>query len=178
MNDFELVFHQALQSVNPQAIINIAHIFNERGDQRHANALLKHAQRVATGFGVDIPSVPIPPGYRRAGPKEITKPVLKFANKALQHALPIGKQQLTIITKPDKTQQVVMALTEVHYDNHPARPKQGYKAYEGPEFLHPGISILVSESQPSETVASNTGYRFPTEAPGTLHSNNIYAGCY
>jgi len=88
-------------------------------------------------FGVDIPQVPIPEGYRRATEKEITKPVLHFAQKALQHALPIGKQQVTIVTNPDSSKRTVMALTEHHYDNHPP-PANG----SGPPFLHPGISIL------------------------------------
>ena len=133
----------------------------------------------------NMPSVPIPPGYRRATPKEITKPVLKFANVALQHALPIGKQQVTTVTNPDKTQHLVMALTEVHWDNHPPRPKQGFKAYEGPEFLHPGISMLVPDFQSSQAVASSTPDKwphrvnpFPTSTSGlpTTSSANIYAG--
>lgn len=143
-------------------------------------SLLGHTAIV--GFGgppPNIPVVPMPAGYRRATPKEITKPVLKFAQTALQHALPVGKKQTATVTNPDKTQHLVMALTEVHWDNHPPRPKQGFKAYEGPEFLHPGISILVPDfqvsSNPKKTVKFNP---FPTQTPGfpTTSSENIYAG--
>lgn len=134
----------------------------------------------------NIPVVPMPSGYRRAAPKEITKPVLTFANKALQHALPIGKQQTTTVAEKDGAHHLVMALTEVHWDNHPPRPKQGFKAYEGPEFLHPGISMLVPNFHADDTQVAMTStpdkwpHRqinpYPTEAPGTIHSQNIYAG--
>jgi hypothetical protein len=188
MNEhYEVIFHQALQSGNPQAITTIAQLFHGIGEVGRANALMRHVQKLAVpvGFGVDVPKVAMPAGYRRATAKEITKPVLKFANKALEHALPIGKLQVATVTNADKTQHVVGALTEVHYDNHPPRPKQGYKAYEGPEFLHPGISMLVPDFHSNPAIASNAtpdqwAHRqinpFPTEAPGTLHSQNIYAG--
>jgi hypothetical protein len=129
------------------------------------------------GFGSppsDVPAVPMPPGYRRAAPKEITKPVLKFAQTALQHALPVGKKQVATVTNPDKTQRLVMALTEIHKDNHPPRPKLGFKAYEGPNFLHPGISILVPDFKPKASKFNP----FPTQVPGfpATSSENIYAG--
>ena len=135
-------------------------------------------QQHPVGFGGPPPNiqvVPIPIGYRRATAKEITKPVLKFAQTALKHATPVGKKQTATITNPDKTQKLVMALTEVHWDNHPPRPKLGFKAYEGPEFLHPGISILVADFKPAEKAKFNP---FPTRVPGfpTTSSENIYAG--
>ena len=139
-------------------------------------SLLGHTAVV--GFGGPPPNiqvVPIPIGYRRATAKEITKPVLKFAQTALKHATPVGKKQTATITNPDKTQKLVMALTEVHWDNHPPRPKLGFKAYEGPEFLHPGISILVADFKPAGKAKFNP---FPTQVPGfpTTSSENIYAG--
>lgn len=117
-----------------------------------------------------LPQVPIPQGFRRATAKEITKPVLSFARNALEHAMPIGKQQVAIVTHPNKKKQTVMALTEVHWDNHPARPNQGYKAGEGPPFQHPGISILVAKN---ETKAISP---FQTQMPGLPTSNNEFAG--
>ena len=142
-------------------------------------SLLGHTAVV--GFGgppSNIPVVPIPQGYRRATPKEVTKPVLKFAQKALEHALPVGKTQTAIVTNPDKTQRLIMALTEVHWDNHPPRPKKGFKAYEGPEFLHPGISLLVPDFQSSIPKKKSKFNPFPTQTPGfpTTSSENIYAG--
>ncbi|VVB55266.1 Putative peptidoglycan binding domain protein [uncultured archaeon] len=125
-------------------------------------------EQYAANFGVDIPQVPMPSGYRRATAKEITKPVLSFARIALQHATPIGKQQVTTVTQPTGKHQQVMALTEVHYDNHPPRPSEGYKAAEGPPFLHPGISMLVPKQQ-----AINP-YR--TQMPGLPESHNEFAG--
>jgi hypothetical protein len=120
----------------------------------------------------NLPQVPIPPGFRRATAKEITKPVLNFARTALEHAMPIGKQQVTTVTHPNKTKQTVMALTEVHWDNHPARPNQGYKAGEGPPFQHPGISILVAQTAPPTAATA----QFRTQMPGLPVSHNEFAG--
>jgi hypothetical protein len=92
--------------------------------------------------------VPIPTGYRRAKQDEITTEVLAFSRLALSKAIPIGKQQTTVIEGPisvkeqkkgksGKTgQRVVMAITEWHYDNHPSGSK-------GDPYWHPGISVLV-----------------------------------
>jgi len=46
--------------------------------------------------------------------------------------------QLTLFTV---NKRQLAARLEWHHDNHPARPPQ-YKAYEGPDFWHPGASIF------------------------------------
>ena len=97
--------------------------------------------------------VPIPDGYRRAKPEEVTKGVLAFARVALEHALPIGKQQTTVINDSKKGPRTIIALTEWHYDNHPSGGK-------GPPYWHPGISMLVPKVQQAVTVPVNP---FPTE---------------
>jgi len=134
--------------------------------------------------------VMIPDGYRRAKPEEITKPVLEFARLALEHAMPIGKQQSTVVNSHVNTSEekkgakgkvaprTMVALTEWHYDNHPAGGK-------GPEFWHPGISILTLKNQPAvsaQQVASIAGrygsstFPFPTQDSGLPKSTNEFAG--
>jgi hypothetical protein len=105
--------------------------------------------------------IPIPDGYRRAKQDEITKGVLTFASVALQHCLPIGKHQATIVTGPVNTaeekkkakgktgERFVVAQSEWHWDNHPAGGK-------GPEFWHPGISILVPKDEKVAMAALNS----------------------
>jgi uncharacterized membrane protein YgcG len=94
--------------------------------------------------------VPIPPGFRRAKQHEITTPVLKFSRQALEDVLPVGKHQVGVIDGPIDVNQeylakqgqphqaakrLIVAQSEYHYDNHPTGG--------GPEFWHPGISLLV-----------------------------------
>jgi len=166
----ESIFRQALLSNNSQAILDVAMVFNELGEPILARLLIQHVEETAQfGFGITVPPVPIPPGYRRATAKEITKPVLEFARTSLLHAMPIAKQQIAIVTNPDKSKRKVMALTEHHLDNHPARPPT-YKAGTGPIFLHPGISMLV-EATPAKKIAT-----FQTQSWGLPTSNNEFAG--
>jgi hypothetical protein len=121
--------------------------------------------------------VPIPSGYRRATQKEITAPVLAFARAALEHALPIGKNQVTVVTNVDpkskaESQQMVLALTEWHYDNHPSGGK-------GPPYWHPGISMFVpidSSLHKPAAIALKKISPFPTEARGLPQSHNEFAG--
>ena len=81
--------------------------------------------------------VPIPAGYKRARPHEVTKPVLAFANLALRHPMPIGKRVGTVIND-HLGERMIIAQTEWHHDNHDNNPKG-----VGPATWHPGISILV-----------------------------------
>jgi hypothetical protein len=128
--------------------------------------------------------VMIPDGYRRAKPEEITKPVLQFAQAALKQALPIGKQQSVVINSHVNTAEerkgakgkvaprTMVAMTEWHYDNHPAGGK-------GPEFWHPGISILTLKVQPtvsSQQIGSLSRPTFPTSDAGLPKSSNEFAG--
>lgn len=128
--------------------------------------------------------VMIPDGYRRAKPDEITKPVLEFARVALGKAMPIGKQQSTIINSHVNTAEekkgakgkvaprTMVALTEWHFDNHPNGGK-------GPDFWHPGISILTLKNQPtvsSQQLASLKISPFPTADRGLPKSTNEFAG--
>lgn len=109
--------------------------------------------------------VPIPGGFRRATPKEISKPVLDFARVALTHALPIGKQQTTSVD--DK---LFCALTEWHYDNHPSGSK-------GPPYWHPGISMLVAtNSVLNKPLDAKRIPIFPTAQQGMPKSNNEFTG--
>jgi hypothetical protein len=145
---------------------------------------------MATATQPPIPKVVmIPDGYRRARPEEITKPVLEFARLALQKAMPIGKQQSTIINshiniaeekkgaKGKVAPRTMVALTEWHYDNHPNGGK-------GPAFWHPGISILTLKTQPavsSQQLAAMKRPTFPTADSGLPKSTNEFAGdaeCY
>jgi hypothetical protein len=124
--------------------------------------------------------VPIPAGYRRAKPIEVTKQVLDFARTALEHALPIGKQQSTAIIGPLTTNdeklgakgkigpRMIIALTEWHYDNHPAGGK-------GDPFWHPGISMLVPTNEQLHQPAPLARI-FPTEQQGMPKSTNEFAG--
>jgi hypothetical protein len=179
LNDevLDAIFQKAFNSGNPHAILYVTGAFYDLGEMGKAEAL---RELLSVGFGIDVPPTPMPPGYRRATAKEITKPVLAFARKALEHAMPYGKQQIAVVTNPNKTKQTVMALTEHHLDNHPARPSQGYKAGEGPVFLHPGISMLVPNTN---AIASATAIPlpkklspFPTQQQGLPTSNNEFAG--
>jgi hypothetical protein len=79
--------------------------------------------------------VPIPAGYRRATPKEITPKVQRAAVRALQQALPIGKMQATEVDG-----KLYTFVTEGHYDDHVTQP--------GKPIWHPGISTLVPTVQP------------------------------
>jgi hypothetical protein len=156
----ETIYQKALTSGNRDAVIQVAWAFYGLGEIAVANVLIGH---IATTFGIDVPPTPIPEGFRRATAKEITKPVLTFARKALEHCTPVGKQQTATVTEKDKSKHLVMALTEHHLDNHPARPKQGYSAGEGPVFLHPGISMLVPKDNDA------MGYGFGTDVkPGGM----------
>lgn len=59
----EIIFRRALKSSNSQAVMNVAHIFNELGEFARANALMIHVKRLrenystAYGFGVDYAAV-------------------------------------------------------------------------------------------------------------------------
>ena len=160
------IYQRALVSRNPAAVIHVAWALHELGEKEPAYRLL---ERISATFGIDVPPVPIPAGFRRATAKEITKPVLAFARKALEHAMPIAKQQVAVVTNPDKTKRTVMALTEHHLDNHPARPSKGFKAGEGPAFLHPGISILTPINDPvAKNVSSTSNW---VASPSGTYSN-------
>jgi hypothetical protein len=80
--------------------------------------------------------IPIPAGYRRALPKEITPKVQRAAVRALQQCLPIGKLQATEVDG-----KLYAFITEGHYDDHVTKP--------GKPIWHPGISTLVPIKQPA-----------------------------
>jgi hypothetical protein len=84
--------------------------------------------------------VPIPTGYRRALPKEITHPVQLAAVNALKNALPIGKLQSVQVDG-----KLYAFVTEGHYDDHVTKP--------GNKIWHPGISTLVPITQPKSLSA-------------------------
>jgi hypothetical protein len=79
--------------------------------------------------------IPIPPGYRRALPTEISPRVQRGAVQALQNCLPIGKRQAAIIDG-----KLYEYITEGHYDDHVTAP--------GKPIWHPGISTIVPKVQP------------------------------
>jgi hypothetical protein len=79
--------------------------------------------------------VPLPAGYRRALPKEITPKVQRAAVRALQQCLPIGKLQATEVDG-----KLYAFVTEAHYDDHVTKP--------GKPIWHPGISTIVPINQP------------------------------
>jgi hypothetical protein len=109
--------------------------------------------------------VPIPKGYRRATQKEITKDVLEFSRSALTRALPIGKQQSTVIGG-----KLFAALTEWHYDNHPSGSK-------GPPYWHPGISMLVAtDTKLNKPLEVKRIPVFPIAQQGMPKSNNEFTG--
>jgi hypothetical protein len=168
---YEIILQKALLSDNPQAILSVASLFNELNEPAFAKMLIQRIEYVGGlfGFGITVPPTPIPPGWRRATAKEITKPVLTFAQTALVHATPIGKQQIAVVTNPNKSKVKVLALTEHHLDNHPARLPT-YKAGTGPVFLHPGVSMLVEKAP----VKQITPYQ--TQSFGLPTSNNEFAG--
>jgi hypothetical protein len=80
--------------------------------------------------------IPIPAGYRRALPKEITPKVQRAAVRALQQCLPLGKLQATEVDG-----KLYAFVTEGHYDDHVTKP--------GKPIWHPGISTLVPIKQPA-----------------------------
>jgi len=79
--------------------------------------------------------VPLPAGYRRALPKEITPKVQRAAVRALQQCLPLGKLQATEVDG-----KLYAFVTEGHYDDHVTKP--------GKPIWHPGISTIVPIKQP------------------------------
>jgi hypothetical protein len=105
--------------------------------------------------------VPIPKGYRRSTPKEVTKKALAFANLALKNVLPIGKVQSTLVDG-----KLLAAQSEWHWDNHPNGGK-------GPEFWHPGISLLtpLTPVKPVTTISP-----FPVAQSGLPTSSNPFVG--
>ena len=94
--------------------------------------------------------VPRPPGYHRARPHEITKPVLQFATQVLKVANPDKLPQAKVIGKriPGVIESTpVIAQIEWHLDNHPPRPEQGLGPMEGDPFYHMGISLYLPNDQ-------------------------------
>lgn len=90
--------------------------------------------------------VPIPAGYRRALPKEITPKVQRAAVRALQQCLPLGKLQATEVDG-----KLYAFVTEGHYDDHVTKP--------GKPIWHPGISTIVPINQPKPVkIASQAVY--------------------
>ncbi|MFA5154464.1 MAG: hypothetical protein WC554_18115 [Clostridia bacterium] len=90
--------------------------------------------------------VPIPAGYRRALPKEITPKVQRAAVRALQQALPIGKLQATEVDG-----KIFAFITEGHYDDHVTKP--------GKPIWHPGISTVVPINQPKPVKVASQSVR-------------------
>lgn len=89
--------------------------------------------------------VPIPAGYRRALPKEISPKVQRAAVRALQQALPIGKLQATEVDG-----KIFAFITEGHFDDHVTKP--------GKPIWHPGISTVVPINQPKPVKVASQSY--------------------
>jgi hypothetical protein len=90
--------------------------------------------------------VPLPAGYRRALPKEITPKVQRAAVRALQQCLPIGKLQATEVDG-----KLYAFVTEGHYDDHVTKP--------GKPIWHPGISTIVPINQPKPVKLASQAVR-------------------
>lgn len=90
--------------------------------------------------------VPVPTGWRRAKPKEITPKVQRAAVKALQQALPIGKLQAVEVDG-----KLYGFSTEWHYDDHVTKP--------GKPIWHPGISTVVPITQPAPVKVASQSVR-------------------
>lgn len=90
--------------------------------------------------------VPLPAGYRRALPKEITPKVQRAAVRALQQCLPLGKMQATEVDG-----KLYMFITEGHYDDHVTKP--------GKPIWHPGISTVVPINQPQPVKVASQSVR-------------------
>lgn len=104
-------------------------------------------------FKVPGTQVPKPEGFHRARAHEVTKPVLAFANEVLKVANPEKLPQSQVIGKrlPGIVEGTpVLAQIEWHFDNHPARPSQGYGPMEGEPFYHMGVTLYL----PDEDIAA------------------------
>lgn len=109
--------------------------------------------------------VPIPAGYRRALPKEITPKVQRAAVRALQQCLPLGKMQATEVDG-----KLYMFITEGHYDDHVTKP--------GKPIWHPGISTVVPIVQPKSPSqkASDLLYRQAQSITNPAGSSGLWSG--
>jgi hypothetical protein len=123
--------------------------------------------------------VPEPPGFHRARPHEVTKPVLSFANQALKIANPEKLPQAKVIGKriPGVVENTpIIAQIEWHLDNHPPRPAQGYGPMEGPDFYHMGVSLFLPDD--TSKVGFGLGVIIPMQAAqqssDDQHPNNSF----